>query len=121
MRSTLEANMTSSNLFPAGDVYWLTEDLGLPSSSAHHYEDESYPPSRDETASLSSNDDVPAAAAPADKSGPRLYRVTGDVGVVFRQITWSASMLTAHLPRALSLGPVCADLADRYEKAIAAL
>ena len=118
MRSTLEANMTSSNLFPAGDVYWLTDDVHLPEPERN---DESYPPSRDETASLSSNDDVPAPAPAAAKSGPRLYRVTGDVGVVFRQITWSSSMLTAHLPRPSLLPSIALTIADRYEKAIAAL
>lgn len=64
--------MINADLFPPGDVFWLTlaDDLDL----------------QDEDSTVE-NDGT-----------PRLFRVTGDVAVVFSQMLFTKRMLSSHLP-----------------------
>lgn len=70
LRSALEANQGFSDLFPPGDILWLTrgDDLTLPP------------------------DDAPP------REGHRLFKVTGRPEVVFKQMLFSRNMLSSHLP-----------------------
>ncbi|KAM0789096.1 hypothetical protein ACM66B_003153 [Microbotryomycetes sp. NB124-2] len=75
LRSTLEANQGYADLFPPGDILWLTQpgDVKLP------WDDEHSTP-------------VPV------NSRPRLFKVVGRPEVVFKQIQFSQTMLSCHLP-----------------------
>ncbi|KAK4047893.1 hypothetical protein OIV83_005075 [Microbotryomycetes sp. JL201] len=75
LRSTLEANQGYADLFPPGDILWLTQpgDVKLPW------------------------DDDYSTSVPVN-SRPRLFKVVGRPDVVFRQIQFSQTMLSCHLP-----------------------
>lgn len=70
-RTALEEKQGYAELFPAGDILWMTKkgDVALPSDTAEQR-------------------DMPV----------RLFKVTGRPEVVFKQILFSKNMLSSHLP-----------------------
>lgn len=70
LRLALEANQDFSDLFPPGNILWLTrgDDLTLPT------------------------DDT------SPREGHRLFKVSGRPEVVFKQMMFSRNMLSSHLP-----------------------